>query len=96
MQKSEIVREILGYLVEHPDAQDTLEGIAQWWIPEQGIRTQIGNIKKAIAELVAQELVLERRGKDSRVHYRINALNRKKIESFLKSAPPIASFISPN
>jgi hypothetical protein len=26
---------ILAYLVEHPEAKDSLEGIRQWWIDEQ-------------------------------------------------------------
>ena len=82
MQESEIAREILGYLVKHPGAQDTLEGITQWWIPEQRIRTQIGNVKKAIAELVAQKFVIERKGKDSRTHYRINPRKIMEIKDF--------------
>jgi hypothetical protein len=32
MLKTEIAREILAYLLDHPDAQDTLDGISQWWV----------------------------------------------------------------
>jgi hypothetical protein len=81
--KSKIAREILTYLLEHPDAQDTLDGIAQWWIPEQKIRTHIGTVKKVITELVAKELIHEHRGRDWRVHYRVNGDKTKEIKNFL-------------
>lgn len=31
-----IARELLRYLVCHPDAKDTLDGIVQWWLRQQG------------------------------------------------------------
>ncbi len=88
MQKSHIAHKILQYLVKHPDAQDTLDGIVQWWISEQKIRTQIGSVKKAIEELVAEDLIFERQRIGSKTHYRINPGKKKKIECLLKSGLP--------
>ncbi len=85
MQKSQIAHKILQYLVKHPDAQDTVDGLVQWWISEQKIRIQIGNVKSAIAELIAEDLILERQGIGSRTHYRVNPGKIKTIESILKS-----------
>jgi len=31
------MREILAYLADHPDAQDTLAGIFEWWLLERKI-----------------------------------------------------------
>jgi hypothetical protein len=84
LRKSEIARDILAYLAEHPAAQDTLEGIIEWWLLEQRIKTQMAIVQEAIADLVAGKLVLKRQGKDSRIHYRINGRNMKKIEMFLE------------
>ena len=86
MQKSEIARDILAYLAEHPAAQDTLEGIAEWWLMEQRIKTQVALVKETMADLVRRKLVLERQGKDSRIHYRINRREIKEIRQFLKKA----------
>ena len=84
MQKSEIARDILAYLAEHPDAQDTLDGIVEWWLLEQNIKTQMATVKETLADLVAKKLVLEHQGKDSRTHYRINRRQMKEIRQFLK------------
>ena len=76
IEGSEIAYDILAYLSEHPDAQDTLQGIVEWWILEQEIKTRIKQVERALAGLVAERLVVERKGKDSQTHYRVN---RRKI-----------------
>jgi hypothetical protein len=75
--------EILAYLVEHPRAQDTLEGIMQWWLLEQQIKQWIAQAQTALAELVAQGLALERKGKDGQIHYRVNRRRLNEIRALL-------------
>jgi len=70
--KSKIGNEILAYLVDYPKAQDTLEGIVEWWLLEQKIKYETSRVKEALADLVAMEVLLERKGPDSQIHYRIN------------------------
>ncbi len=69
--------QILAYLIEHPEAVDTLDGILQWWMLERAIRFQKTQIAKAIEVLVDKGLVIERRGLDLQSYYRIN---RNRIE----------------
>jgi len=83
-RKSRFTHEILAYLAEHPDAQDTLEGIVEWWLLEQRIKRWTARVKEALAELVSRGLVLERQGKDSRILYRINHRKRREIRVLLK------------
>jgi len=80
-----IAREILSYLVDHPDARDTVDGIIRWWIPEQKMKTHVTTVKDVIAELVGRGLILERAGHDSRIHYRANGDKTKEIRSFLSN-----------
>jgi hypothetical protein len=80
---SPIARAILQYLHKNPDAQDTLTGIAEWWLPNQ-ITTQATTVKEALALLIADQLVLEVKGKDSQSHYRINDRKWAQIETILK------------
>jgi len=75
--------EILEYLVEHPHAQDTLEGIVQWWLLEQKIKQWITQAQTALEELIAQGLVLERKGEDGQIHYCVNRRRLRKIASLL-------------
>jgi hypothetical protein len=64
--------------------QDTLEGIAHWWILEQKIRNEAAKVKEALDHLVVEGLVVELQGKDSRTHYRINPSMRKQIAELFK------------
>lgn len=78
---SETAQDILSYLAEHPQTQDTLEGVMQWWLLEQEIKKQMDKVQAALNELIAEGLVLARRGKDGRTHYRINRRRLKEIRS---------------
>jgi hypothetical protein len=69
---SRVARAILDYLMENPSAQDTLAGITEWWLPGQGIRAKTTTVKDALALLIANDLIVEVKGKDSQSHYRIN------------------------
>lgn len=84
--ESQIIYEILAYLAENPDAGDTVEGIVEWWLLEQKIKRETDRVEEALAELVAKGLVLERKGENSRIHYRINQSKYKEIQELLKES----------
>lgn len=65
--KSEVAQNILSYLGKNPDASDTPEGIAKWWL--EGAYS-LHEVRAALAELVEAGLVAERRAENSNVHYR--------------------------
>jgi hypothetical protein len=46
----EISLRILSYLAGHPEAHDTPEGIAQWWLLEREVRGQAA-VEQALADL---------------------------------------------
>jgi len=49
--------EILQYLKAHPDAGDTAEGIAEWWLTEQGTDESEVLVEQALNHLVKQGLL---------------------------------------
>ena len=79
-----IGNEILAYLVDHPNARDTLEGIVEWWLLEQQIKFQTARVKDALSDLVARGLILEKKGSNSQIHYRINQKKYKEIQELFK------------
>jgi hypothetical protein len=72
--KSEMAFEILAYLVRHPKAQDTFEGILEWWLLERHIERQRLALVETMEELVDSGLVIARQGRDRRERYRLNPL----------------------
>ena len=79
-----IGNEILAYLIDHPNARDTLEGIVEWWLLEQQIKFQTARVKDALSDLVARGLILEKKGSNSQIHYRINQNMFKEIQELFK------------
>lgn len=71
-QGSRLAREILNYLLDHPDVQDTSEGIIEWWLLETHIRRADREVRYALEWLVEQSFVLPCRGADSQTRYRLN------------------------
>ena len=67
MLKSPIASEILSYLIDHPDAQDTKEGIVEWWLLHQ----RAESVEDALSELVNKHFLEQFSGPDATVHYRI-------------------------
>lgn len=71
---STIERQLLDYLAEHPNAEDTLEGIAEWWLLEWRIRNYVPKVREALESLVEKGKV-ETRKVGRKTLYR---LSRKK------------------
>jgi hypothetical protein len=76
-----IAQGILRYLLQHPDAEDTLEGIAHWWLGERTIKRQTLAIKKALASLVEEGLIIEVEARQSRTLYKLNKPRQVKTKA---------------
>ena len=86
LTRSQVARAILDYLYQHPDAQDTLAGIAEWWLADDKVKTRTVTIKEALDELIEKGFVLAQKGKDLQIRYRMNEQRLKDIEAVLKLA----------
>jgi Fe2+ or Zn2+ uptake regulation protein len=66
----EVAQSILAYLAEHPQAMDTVEGIAQWWIMRQQIRVTATTVARVLRQL-AERGLLEEFGDGEQRRYRL-------------------------
>jgi len=82
--ESEIEYDILAYLSNNPEAGDTVEGIIEWWLLEQRIKSETEKVKSALSRLVAKGLIVENKRKSSGAYYRVNRRKYGKIKSILK------------
>jgi hypothetical protein len=80
VNRKEIARQILEYIARHPAAQDTLEGILEWWLLEQQIRYQKDIIQLAVDDLVRSGLLVEQRiENETAAYYYVNRDRRNEI-----------------
>ena len=84
-EQRDVCQYILAYLSDNPDAGDTFEGIVEWWLLTQSIKFEMRTVSEAVASLVAEGLIEEQKGFDSRSVYRITQTeeNRQKISNRL-------------
>jgi hypothetical protein len=68
-----LARQILRYLREHPEAQNTLEGIMVWWVSERAIKQWLPRVCRCLGALVARGSLEKRTTIDGRVFYRLNS-----------------------
>jgi hypothetical protein len=67
-----LARHILRYLREHPEAQDTVEGIMVWWVSERAIKHWLPQVRRSLAALVARGYLEKCKTVDGHIFYRIN------------------------
>ncbi len=78
-------RSILDYLVRHPGAKDSREGVINWWIakpcPDERIADEI------LAGLVAQGWIVKRETASQAI-YSLNHARVQEIKTFLANDRP--------
>ena len=84
--ESSTAKMILGYLSDNPEAEDTIEGIVEWWLLKEEVKRRTADVKNALVDLVERGLVLERQGSDQRRRYLLNSAKRRDVDEFLRGS----------
>jgi hypothetical protein len=72
LSRDEISNAILHYLLEHPDAGDSIEGITNWWVLHEGVETEVDKVVEVVDELVSKGLLREVKNSTETKFYFVN------------------------
>ena len=78
-EKEQLTEEILQYLVEHPNAQDTVKGVVTWWLLDRPVKPRTAAVEEVLNRLVADRDVIAQHGSDCQTTYKFNRRRRKQI-----------------
>lgn len=79
-----LIRAILRYLVGHPEAKDTVEGVLTCWLPHEGIEGGGLDVQDIMDGLVQQDLLNARAiGQSGRKLYWINKGRLPEVKALL-------------
>jgi hypothetical protein len=78
---------ILDHLVQTPDASDTAQGIAEWWLVEQRIRSAVHDVRQALEDLAREGWIRKLERADGGVHYRVQEDRLGEIRKLLSLGP---------
>jgi hypothetical protein len=79
-----VAQAILTYLSDHTEAEDTIEGITEWWLLESEIKHRRKEVEAVLDRLVAESLITAHRTQDSRIRYRLNHGKINEIKELIK------------
>jgi hypothetical protein len=75
-----VITYILRYLLEHPDAKDTVTGVLHWWVPTHPPEA---SVQEALEVLVAQGWLTQRQTITSQPLYGLNTEKLEEIKAYL-------------
>jgi hypothetical protein len=81
-----LIEEVLRYLVDHPDAKDTVDGILEFWLPS-GVNRGKREVQEVLDVLVsAKGWLTERKTGSSETFYGLNKNHLAEIRNFLQQS----------
>ena len=60
---------ILRYIEEHPNAADTVDGIAAWWLNEKLTADELHQVQQALDNLLNSRRMRVRKSADGHAYY---------------------------
>lgn len=82
--KQECLQQLMRYMVQHPEAMDTREGIREWWLRDSGYAVSDNELALAIEELESKGWLIRREMAASRALYRINSNGLEEMKTALQ------------
>jgi hypothetical protein len=80
----ELVKDILRYFLDHPDASDSVEGIGGWWSTGRSPRPTAPQLREALNRLAIRGFLIMTARPGTGQRFRLNAVKRREAEEFLR------------
>lgn len=81
-RRDQASREILEYLIRHPDAKDTVEGILKWWL-DSDAEWEKDEVQQALDLLSARGWLTRRETTPAQAVYGVNKDQIETIKKFV-------------
>jgi len=81
--EEELTADILGYMLEHPDALDEAQGIVAWWFSEQRLRAGLTTVERILERLAVKGLVVAHKIPGGRTLYSLNKQRKYEAAQFI-------------
>ena len=69
-QIKQVAQEIERYLVSHPAAADSLEGVSKWWLTQQRYQDALAIVQESLDYLIANGRVIRAKNPDGTYIYK--------------------------
>ena len=76
-------KEVLKYFLRHPQAADTLEGVARWRLLEERVHRNVEDTYQALTWLVAEGFLSEESVRGSEAIFRLNPTRTAQAKRFV-------------
>jgi DNA-binding MarR family transcriptional regulator len=70
-REAELAHAVMSYLAEHPQAMDSAQGIAEWWVMREQLQVDVQALVRVLQRLVDEGLI-EKVGSPNGPLYRLN------------------------
>jgi hypothetical protein len=83
--RDELTVGILRYLLAHPRAKDTIDGIEKWWLPKSTSPEKKRRIEETLNWLAVKGWLIARSSPQSDTIYSLNENSLDEIRAFLEA-----------
>lgn len=77
--------DLLEHALAHPAAEDTIDGLAEWWVLTRQVTTVRLDVRLAVTDLLRRGLLRAHPGPDGRIRYRLDDARADDARALLRS-----------
>jgi hypothetical protein len=80
----ELIKDVLRYFLDHPDASESVEGIGGWWPAGRSPRPTAPQVRESLNRLAIRGFLIVTSRPGGGQWFRLNTARRREGEAFLR------------